>query len=191
MAASRFNRVLLRVGMPATGKTTATKADVERHKGRVLVVDINREPDWAHLPEISIQDLPYWVSGKYRINHDDEDELFEAILQTCKAKPPRLTLLVFEDAGAYLQHNIPKPLNRLLSTKRQMEVDMIMMFHTLRMIFPRVYGYANYLSLRKTVETFDGPHIAKIPDKEAVKVAFDKLKKSKDRFTNYLIPLNP
>ena len=122
-----FNKVTAFVGMAGTGKTTELKRLMQLYvqKGmKVLIYDDFDHPSYRDVPKITIEQLPYWKSGIYRLIHPDSNEAFIAI-----KKHVWNALIVLEDCFKYVGNKFTKPMLGFIINAKQQNCDFVFMYH--------------------------------------------------------------
>jgi len=123
-----FNKVTGFVGGAGTGKTTTLRnmMNVYLKKGmKVLIVDDFDHPTYRDVPKITIEQLPRWKGGIYRLIHSEVNEkVFPAINENVWN-----ALVVFEDCFKYVGNRFTKPMLKLVIDAKQKNVDFVFMYH--------------------------------------------------------------
>lgn len=128
------------VGTNGTGKTTLTKQLINTRK--TLVVD----PDgleWAQIPTIDIQEITLLKEGKHaRIIAPDYKDIIELVNY-------RNGNLVLDDCRYYVRSRIEEGVRQLLVRRRQKDVDIFAVAHSLNEVPPTFWTFATHLVLFK------------------------------------------
>ena len=166
------------IGGRHTGKTFWVLKVVEGQKKKVLLVDVNNEKKYRNFPLITLDQLPRWKSGVYRIIPHDPEALLLAIDRHLKN-----TMVVFEDAGKYIDGNLDRPLKSLLIGCRHVNVDIIFPFQSFGLVPPRIFQLSNYIVVKKTSDTIRQLRQSnKIPNPDQVIKAWETVSASRDPF---------
>lgn len=128
------------VGTNGTGKTTLTKQLIDNRK--TLVVD----PDgleWSMLPTIDISEITQLKDGKKaRIIAPDYKDIVELVNYTNGN-------LVLDDCRYYVRSRIEEGVRQLLVRRRQKDVDIFAVAHSLNEVPPTFWTFATHLVLFK------------------------------------------
>lgn len=128
------------VGTNGTGKTTLTKQLINTRK--TLVVD----PDgleWASLPTIDIQEITLLKEQKHaRIIAPEYKDIVELVNY-------RNGNLVLDDCRYYVRSRIEEGVRQLLVRRRQKNVDIFAVAHSLNEVPPTFWTFATHLILFK------------------------------------------
>jgi predicted methyltransferase len=128
------------VGTNGTGKTTLTKQLINTHK--TLVVD----PDgleWSQLPTIEIDEITRLRANKHaRIIAPEYKEIVELVNY-------RNGNLVLDDCRYYVKSRIEEGVRQLLVRRRQKDVDIFAVAHSLNEVPPTFWTFATHLVLFK------------------------------------------
>jgi ABC-type Mn2+/Zn2+ transport system ATPase subunit len=128
------------VGTNGTGKTTLTKKLITGRK--TLVVD----PDgleWSNLPTIDIDEITLLKPDKSaRIIAPDYKDIIELINY-------RNGNLVLDDCRYYVRSRIEEGVRQLLVRRRQKDVDIFAVAHSLNEVPPTFWTFATHLVLFK------------------------------------------
>ena len=142
MAEQRVRQVLffIIVGTNGTGKTTLTKKLINNRK--TLVVD----PDgleWGMIPTIDIEEITRLKDGKKaRIIAPDYKDIVELVNYTHGN-------LVLDDCRYYVRSRIEEGVRQLLVRRRQKDVDIFAVAHSLNEVPPTFWTFATHLVLFK------------------------------------------
>lgn len=142
MAEQRVRQVLffIIVGTNGTGKTTLTKQLLTNRK--TLVVD----PDgleWSSLPTIDINEITLLKDGKKaRIIAPDYKDIVELVNY-------QHGNLVLDDCRYYVRSRIEEGVRQLLVRRRQKDVDIFAVAHSLNEVPPTFWTFATHLVLFK------------------------------------------
>tara|TARA_R110000803_G_scaffold77874_5_gene142765 strand:+ start:89 stop:709 length:621 start_codon:yes stop_codon:yes gene_type:complete len=128
------------VGTNGTGKTTLTKKLITGRK--TLVVD----PDgleWGHIPTIDIEEMTLLKDNKSaRIIAPDYKDIVELVNY-------RNGNLVLDDCRYYVRSRIEEGVRQLLVRRRQKDVDIFAVAHSLNEVPPTFWTFATHLVLFK------------------------------------------
>lgn len=135
------------VGTNGVGKTTFVKNIIERYptNRNVLIADPDGyEPAWYKFPEIPSVDLiPNMTKHRFRhMNPDKEDLEYYKTFQH--------GMLVLDDCNHYLQANLQHQMKQILVRRRQNDIDIIAVAHSLTEVPPKFWNFASHLVLFKT-----------------------------------------
>lgn len=150
---------------------------------KVIVLDTLDHPSWRHLPSIKPAQVPYLKPGTIaRIVDSNPDRVIKDHMQHLWN-----SMIVFEDAAKYLDPKLQDHVVKLIGDSKQMDVDLVFMFHFFKMVPPRLIRYIDFLVLHKT----DDPVGRKtdLPDYAAVEAAYRRVMQSKDEFPRETIDL--
>jgi hypothetical protein len=199
----RDNAVTLLVGGRGRRKTTYIKDVIWklRDKRRIVVVDTFDSPVWRHLgtivagqalnqemadykiPTISINQLSETKPGVYRIFNSDTNLMLQEIQRRCSN-----CLVILEDATRFIEGNITQELKKFVLDTKQINVDMIMVFHALKLVPSKLSMFSDFLVLFKTQELWNSDLGNRFPQ-PGVMDEFLKLKEDKDEFKKVTIDL--
>lgn len=128
------------VGTNGTGKTTLTRKLIANRK--TLVVD----PDgleWSMLPTIDIDEVMFLKEGKKaRIIAPEPREIVELVNY-------KHGNLVLDDCRYYVRSRIEEGVRQLLVRRRQKDVDIFAVAHSLNEVPPTFWTFATHLVLFK------------------------------------------
>tara|TARA_R110000744_G_scaffold60835_3_gene125955 strand:- start:3713 stop:4339 length:627 start_codon:yes stop_codon:yes gene_type:complete len=128
------------VGTNGTGKTTLTRKLIANRKTLVL------DPDgleWSNLPTISIDEVALLKEGKSaRIIAPEPKEIVELVNY-------RNGNLVLDDCRYYVRSRIEEGVRQLLVRRRQKDVDIFAVAHSLNEVPPTFWTFATHLVLFK------------------------------------------
>lgn len=191
------NIVSLVAGARGTGKTDFVKNEViyPSPLPKKLIIDTFDSAIWRNMetfihperaqiqiPLISVEKIPYWKSGLYRVASSEPDEIFSTIDQSVKN-----ALLVFEDATKYIGSTLTKSTKKFIYDSKQKNVNICLIFHSLSAIPPELVRAADLLTLFKTNEGY--PSKTKYPFPEIIP-AMDFVRNSDNHFENVTLRLN-
>lgn len=184
----RDNFIILLAGNRGVGKTTYIQGSeklkleglidvyLDRDENqKILVVDLFNSPIWRHIPIITIEKLPRWKKGIYRIFSRNKNVLFDNIEKYCYN-----TIIIFEDATKYIKEKLPESLEIILIDSKQKNNDVMFAFHFLMAIPVDLVRVADYLVLFKTNESFTNYYRNKYKHPEIEK-AFIEVANSKNK----------
>ncbi|MDJ1505012.1 hypothetical protein [Xanthocytophaga agilis] len=159
---------------------------LSKNKG-VLIYDVNNEDAYRQFPKMEFKNLPRWKStGVYRIFHPDTDSFIDAI-------PANVynACVVLEDATAYVNSNIQESLNWLLVDRRHRNVDLILTFHSFRVIPPKVLDKCNYIIVGKTGDAEKYlKNLEKLPNPEEFMKVWQRVMKHESNFYREVVATN-
>lgn len=191
----RTNKIIAIVGTRNTGKTDFTKNLIDEFpQPKKIIVDVLDNPVWHNLkthnhpewesrkvPAMPLEKLPYHKSGMYRVFSSDMKYLEKTISEEVAN-----CLVVFEDATRWFKPNLTDAQLRYLLNSKQLNCDVVLVFHNLRKVPRDVVSNADFLVLLKTGEsTYDQdkyyhPGFAQ---------AFKEVHESEDRYIHRIIQL--
>lgn len=180
----RLNQIILVVGRRGCGKTTLTKELVVIRKLPTLLVDTFDHPDWREgFTDKSIPYLKNWKKGNIRI-YDSEPEvtLLEAFKKCANC------VIVMEDCKRYVEASGQKWLRKGIVEHRNRNVDLIMMFHSLKDIPPYVASNHNLIILFKTNDNMDVP-LSKFSNWNEIKKTHERVMKHKTPWYSEVVTL--
>lgn len=140
------------VGMAGTGKTTLLRNVMGLYlkKGmKVLIVDDFDHPSYRDVPKITLENLPLWKGGIYRLIHP---EINEEVLPALKEHLWN-TFLVFEDCFKYVGNKFTKPMASLTINAKQTNVDIIFMYHCWAWVAKDLSRRCNAYIILKSLDT--------------------------------------
>lgn len=200
---ARTNRKYLIIGMTGTGKTVFTKKFIREllRRGtfqKAIIFDefesdiwddmeTYDHPEWADtkIPIIPLDKATKLKSGIARIiaEKDDLDYHFKELNKV------RNAVILLEDASRSIEAEVkpPKEVMRLFYNVKQVNVDFILVFHSLAEVPKKMFRQVNTIFLFKTGDD-------KVPDKIKIREiteAYDRLKKSTNPFAKEKITINP
>lgn len=132
------------IGTNGVGKTTLVENLVKAEKRNVLIVDPDGgEKAWYRYPEIEVEQIEYMTNHKCRfIAPEKEDiEYFKNF---------RNGLMVLDDCNHYFRPNLQFGMKQILVRRRQMNVDIIAVAHSLTEVPVKFWSFATHLILFKT-----------------------------------------
>lgn len=192
----RTNKIIIIVGTRNTGKTDFAKNLLDDFpQPKSLIVDVLDNPVWHNLkthnhpewvervvPIMPVEKLPYHKSGLYRVYSSDIRTL-EAMIEEHVSN----TVVVFEDATRWFKPNLTDAQLRYILNSKQVNCDLVLVFHNLRKVPRDVVSNADYLVLFKTGEA--------VYDKDkyyhaGFDQAFKEILKSDNRYIHRIIQLN-
>jgi GTPase SAR1 family protein len=143
MSLRRQQLFLIIVGTNGTGKTTLTKKLISQRK--TLVID----PDgleWGSLPTIDMDEITKLKDGvSARVIAPD----YKSIVSLVNYKNGNLVL---DDCRYYVRSRIEEGVRQLLVRRRQKDVDIFAVAHSLNEIPPTFWTFATHLVLFKIKE---------------------------------------
>lgn len=192
----RINKVSLIAGTRGTGKTDFGKLVLRSIPARKkLVIDTFDNPVWRtmktheypeganqHIPILPISKLRYWENGLYRIADSDTVNVFSQIQQYANN-----CILFFDDATKVIGSKITTDVKKFVLDSKQKNLDIIFVFHSLAAIPNDLINIADTLTLFKTNDAQISKTKYNFPE---IQIAYDHLKKSKNRYENVTIELN-
>ena len=181
---SRQNKIFIAVGGRGTGKTTYLKTIADNHNSKkVLVYDTDDNKKWNY-PYISVEQLAFWKSGKYKLIDANSENVLNEINNHIKD-----TFLFIEDATKYINSSISKSLKNFLLASKQRNVDVIITYHSFRRIPPDLLNFTNGLIIFKTNEDIR-EFKSKIPNFELVSEIYTQVQQHKSRYFYQVILIN-
>ena len=133
--------------------------------------------------DITIDDLQSKDKGVYRIFSTDTSTLIQEIQRRCTN-----CLVIIEDATRFIEGNITPELKKFVLDTKQINVDLIMVFHALKLVPPKLSMFSDFLTLFKTQEKWNGDLNNRFPQ-PGVMEAFMKLQQDRDEFKKVMIDL--
>jgi energy-coupling factor transporter ATP-binding protein EcfA2 len=170
----------LMVGRKGTGKSTklAKIAAAYPPDSKVLIIDVNGSPAYNQFQQITINQVKLLKKGVVRLLGTPSAETLTTI-----ATHFRGGLIVFEDCTKYIEGNVRPEIKTFLVDHRMFQCDLIFTFHSLKRVPPFFWEMISYVTLLKTLETFDpGTYRSKIPNYEKIAEAFKKVNSQKDDY---------
>lgn len=138
------------VGTNGVGKTTFVNNIVEGYpkERNVLIADPDGyEPAWYKYPQIpDVNLIPSMTKHRFRHMAPDKEDL-EIY------KYFRHGLLVLDDCNHYLRANLQYAMKQIMIRRRQNDVDIIAVAHSLSEVPARFWSFASHLVLFKTGAT--------------------------------------
>ena len=187
-AEKRYANVTLVIGKRKTGKTTYILDLIEavRHDKGVLIYDLNNEPKYKVFPQMPLERLPAWKSkGVYRIFHDDFRQVMQTVLEY-----NRNAFLILEDATAYIESNVDSLTRRFLVSCRHINIDLVLTFHSLSQVPPRCFAMTDYMVVGKSNDTLLRGEIAKVPNFQEVKKAWERVRSHPSPYHREVVDVN-
>lgn len=144
MASKRQCIFWIVIGTNGVGKTTLIENLVQKEKRNVLIADPDGyEKAWYKYPEIEAEQIEYMTNHKCRFIAPEKDDLeyFKGF---------KNGLLVLDDCNHYLKANLQFGMKQIFVRRRQMNIDIIAVAHSLTEVPPRFWSFASHLILFKT-----------------------------------------
>lgn len=199
----RDNTVTLLVGGRGRRKTTYIKEVIWKlkDKKRILIVDTFASPVWEHcgtivngvainqemadykIQTINFDQLGNQGKGIFRVFSSDTNEMLAQVQKKCTNQ-----LVVLEDATRFLEGQITPELKRFVLDTKQINVDMIMVFHALKLVPPKLSMFSDYLVLFKTQENWGSSLNERFPQ-PSVQETFFKVKSDPNEFVKKMCDL--
>jgi tRNA A37 threonylcarbamoyladenosine biosynthesis protein TsaE len=179
----RLNKIILFAGRRGCGKTTLAKKLLAKSKKKILVVDSFDHPDYRDFKEMKIDKLPLWKNGNYRIFDNDPYNTLEIAANNCYD-----CTMVLEDARRYIEPSVQKPIKQLIVEHRNRNIDIVMMFHSLKDIPPYICSMHNDIVLFKTNDNV-AQCLTKFSNWNDIVKAHNLLMKSNNNFISSIINL--
>lgn len=187
MTVLRMNKVTIIIGRRGSGKTTFTKKLIAscRHP-RILIVDTLDHPSYREYELIDLGKLPRWRKGIKRIliNEANVEEVVEQVRTHVHN-----ALVIFEDAGKYIIEKIPTSLRNYVLDTKQINVDILFMYHGVGDVVPRLFRYADHLTLFKINDNLP-TYKYKIPSFDLVARTYEKVMKDANPYACKTIVIN-
>lgn len=183
----RMNQVTIVVGRRGAGKTTfVLKIVKSKRYDKVLIIDTLDHPSYRAYQIIQPDMLPRWKKGIKRllVNEDNFDELMQTVKEHVHG-----ALVLFEDAGKYIIEKVPPNLRQFVLDTKQTDVDAIFLYHGFGDVVPRLFRYADNLTMCKTNDVLKS-YKYKIPNYNAVELAFNAVMASDNPYHNITIKLS-
>ena len=184
----RSNFTIVIVGQKKTGKTTLAKRLMSISKlPKKLVFDPSGQEAWQDLPRIKPKMLPVWKQGTKRLFENDTHEMLHLINEYVTD-----TFIIFDDATAYIEAILSQDLKTLLTRNRHKNNDVVLIFHSLRSVPPKVFEHTSHLILFKTNDTEQHlRRLDKVPNSPEILQAFAEVsrKYQKNPHANICITL--
>jgi hypothetical protein len=191
----RTNKIIVIVGNRGTGKTDYTK-NLSRDfpQPKTIIADYFDNPAWrsmktwdhpqdeaVEIPMMSVDELPYHKSGRYRLVCSDTRHM-----QSMIAEHAKNSLVIMEDVQRYFNNNLLESQRRYLMDSKQTNCDIVLVYHTLAQISLQVLRLADYLVMFKVGDrSFD----KKKYDYPGFEEKFNFVQKSANRYENLVIDL--
>lgn len=192
----RINSIFLVVGDRGAGKTDFLKDHLDNSPHiKKVILDTFDNPVWRTMktwrnpefinrpiPIMNVEDMQRHKNGLYRCFVTDDATLQKALEIYCMN-----SLVIIEDASRYFEPVLTKSQRSYLLNSKQKNVDLIIVFHFLTDIPPRLVKMANYITLFKTNEYFYDRKRFFYP---GFADAFNYVSKSKDKHCNITLQLS-
>jgi hypothetical protein len=159
----RFNNISMILGRRGSGKTEYVKGNpklglegfikmyLERDM-KVLIIDTFDHPSWRDIPVMTLEDLPRWKKGVYRIWVPiSEIPLLNKLLNDL----PNLwnTCLIYEDAYKHTSETIDDYLSALMGDSKQKNIDIIFMYWSWMQAPAALYRMIDLIEAFKTKDS--------------------------------------
>jgi len=180
MSENRLHVAIIMVGGKGTGKSTelAKLAAAYPKDRKVLICDVNGSPAYNAYQEIQPEAIPRLRSGIAKIYGVPTENTLEII-----RKHFRDGMIIYEDCTSYIRSNPQASIRMFLADHRMMGCDLVFTFHGLSFIPPFFRFMCAYIIIKKTPEALeDVQALSKLPNKEAILEAFQRVSKHKDRY---------
>lgn len=145
----RVNKVGVIIGGRGRGKTTFARGLMEGHPKKVLIVDTFDHPSYRDIPVLTLEQLPGWKKGIYRIyatENIDIDDIIEAI-----NKYLTNALVFFEDALKYIPDRLKGyPIGKIIIDSKQKNLDLFFMLHGWGLVPPDLFRFCDLITVFKT-----------------------------------------
>jgi hypothetical protein len=200
------NQIILLVGRRNSGKTNTAKniinAYLKAHgdSNKILILDTLDHPDYQHIRKIEPSYIRAWKSksGVYRCFSSAPDPeasndwlIREACSKNSKGIPYfNNGLLILEDSIKFFKKGIIPDffLNYIIDSK-QMNVDIILMFHAFGLIPPDLWRFANQIVIHKTNETWQFVK-GRAPAAGQIEKEFSEVQASENRYYKLAVKLD-
>ena len=169
MTDTRLNACIAVIGSKGTGKTTRVKSLIDALGDKpVIVYDMDNNPAWSSvLRPIAAANIPRVSAGRHFCIDTNTDEVLKFLNRASNC------VIVLEDASKYLSNKIPDVFKEILYASKQRNVDLILVFHSFRLIHPALYTNIDWVVIHRTGESFKDASLRKIPSfSEVQKMAF-------------------
>ena len=181
------------IGKKKVGKSTFLNSQAEAYAKKtgmkVLVVDVNGAPAYAHHQLLSCNNFPVWCKGNYngvkRFYLKDKPQMMDMIVEHF-----RDGLIIFEDCTKYIRGRVPDNVMELLVDHRMWNADIIYTFHSLMKIPPSFWDLVNLVTVFKTNDVLEGndnKYNARVPNYPAIKKAMIAQRNNKTPFAKPII----
>lgn len=188
MADELRNKVIVIAGERGSGKTNTGKAIMQAYyekngaDHKILIVDTLDHPQYHHIPAMRPEHLKYWTraNGVYRIfcsvpeGATVDYNLRQVCTQTGGRYPFTNGLLVIEDTTKLLEGKLDEYFKIFITDSKQINVDVLMMFHGFCFIPPRLWKFIDQLVIHKTKEQWSAIK-SRIPAAPLVEAAFNRV----------------
>ncbi len=169
MSSELRNKVTVIAGERGSGKTNTGKALVQAYADKngadhkILIVDTLDHPQYAHIQQIRPEHLRLWKDnhGVFRMFcPPPEGEGVNYNLRMCCTQqdgvyPFRNGLLVIEDATKLLEGKLDEWFKIFVVDSKQINVDVLLMFHGFCFIPPRLWKFIDRIIIHKTKEQWN------------------------------------
>lgn len=153
---SRYRKVIAIVGEKEIGKSYQLKKILEAKEERTVILDNSMQPAWLHLGEISLEWMKSQTSGVYRVHDPDYKQFFRILYEDWGIKTKNIGGRAFiEDASAALGMQMDKDIMRMLVGLRHRNVDVTLVFHTIRDTPQYIIPQLNEFIFMRTPDSWD------------------------------------
>ena len=186
----RIPHIIALAGKRGTGKTTVGKKFIASSSmEKVLIVDTFLHPSYSDVEEIKKDKLLNWGhngSGIRRIvvaGETMEEDL--AHIQNSMYN----ALVVYEDATKYLGKTLTKSMKGMLADSKQKNIDILFMFHSLRLITVDLFDWLNAIVLFKTNDKIEQQK-NRLAYYDDIEPKYREIRSSSDNYIYKTIELN-
>lgn len=181
----RLNKITLLIGRRGCGKTTFYLNMSKLDRKKIIVVDLFAHPDYTtKFQDISMDEVSRWKSGNVRLYGGEPVAMLTNVFQNCSN-----CTLVMEDCKRYIDPVVQKPIRQGIIEHRNRNIDIVMMFHTLKDVPPYVCSMHNDIILFKTNENVDRVRQDKFSNWDQLAEAHHRIMNHKSPFYNEVVNL--
>lgn len=155
---SRKNFCYLLMGTNGTGKSSfliqILKQIISGNK-RALILNPSEEEKWEQFPIAKMDELPTFT-GIRQLKPDDDFRITDYIrymrLLEKVYKYYENGILIIDDAKVFLGNNLQSQMTQMMIKRRQKNIDMFLVFHSIGQVPPSLFPYSTHIVLFKTNE---------------------------------------